>query len=172
MKIGLFYGTNTGVTEIIAEQLTDKLKDNNFEIDIYDIADTPVDKMDEYETLIIATPTWNDGELQDDWEEAIEEYKAFTFDGKKVGFVGTGDQEAYCDNYLDAIGVMAKPVRESGGSIFGRWSSEGYNHTHSLGQDDDGMWVGLALDNDNQEELTDERMDKWIEQIKGELGLS
>ena len=171
MKIGLFYGTNTGVTEIVAEQLTEKLEENGFEIEVHDIADSELDNMNNYETLIIATPTWNDGELQDDWEEVIEEYNDFNFDGKKVGFVGTGDQEAYCDNYLDAIGKMAKPVRDSGGEIFGRWPSEGYNHTHSLGQDEDGMWVGLALDNDNQEELTEERMNSWVEQIKGELGL-
>lgn len=170
MKIGLFYGTNTGVTEIVAEQLAEKMNDNGFEIEMHDIADTPLDKLNDYDTIIISTPTWNDGELQDDWEEVIEEYNEFDFSGKKVGFVGTGDQEAYCDNYLDAIGKMSVPVRKSGGEIFGRWPSEGYNHTHSLGQDEDGMWVGLALDNDNQEELTEERMDKWIEQIKGELG--
>lgn len=171
MKIGLFYGTNTGVTEIVAEQLKEKLEENEFDVELFDVADTPVEKILDFDNIIIATPTWNDGELQDDWEEIIEEYNELNFSGKNVGFVGTGDQEAYCDNYLDAIGVMARPVRKTGGNIFGRTSSEGYNHTHSLGQDEDGMWVGLALDNDNQEEMTEERMDKWIVQIKQELGV-
>ena len=170
MKIGLFYGTNTGVTEIVSEQLTEILQENGFEVDLFDIANTPVSEMDNYETLIIATPTWNDGELQDDWEEAMADYEEYDFSGKKVGFVGTGDQEAYCDNYLDAIGVMARPVRSSGGTIFGRWPADGYVHVTSLGQDEDGMWVGLALDNDNQEELTEPRMRKWVSQIKEELG--
>ncbi len=171
MKIGLFYGTNTGVTEIIAEELKEILEEKGFEIDLHDIADTPLDEMNNYDKLIIATPTWNDGELQDDWEEVIDDYKEFDFSGKMVAFVGTGDQEAYCDNYLDAIGVMAKPVRDNGGTIFGRWPSEGYSHTHSLGMDSDGMWAGLALDNDNQESLTAGRMKKWVDQIAKELGL-
>jgi len=169
MKIGLFYGTNTGVTEIVSEQLKDKLEEAGFQIDMFDIADDPIEKFDEYNTIIIATPTWNDGELQDDWEEIIEEYNEYNFKNKKVGFVGLGDQEAYCDNYLDAIGKMAIPVRSSGGTIFGRTSTEGYEHSESVGEDDDGMWVGLALDNDNQEDLTEERIDNWIIQIKEEL---
>jgi flavodoxin I len=31
------------------------------------------------------------------------------------------------------------------------------------------MFVGLALDEDNQEELTDQRIEKWVKQIKEEL---
>lgn len=171
MKFGFFYGTNTGVTEIVSEQIVEVLKENQIEVDLFDIASTPLGKLNDYTHLIIGTPTWNDGELQDDWEEVFQDWCKFDFTGKKVGFVGTGDQEAYCDNYLDAIGRMAKPVREKGGEIFGRWPSNGYVHKHSLGQDPDGMWVGLALDNDNQEELTEERINKWVKQIKGELGL-
>lgn len=66
MKIGLFYGTNTGVTEIVSEELKEVLEEKGFEIDLHDIADTSLEEMNNYETLIIATPTWNDGELQDD----------------------------------------------------------------------------------------------------------
>lgn len=170
MQVGLFYGTNTGVTEIVAEQLRDVLVENGFEIDIYDIASVPLNTMDKYSTLIIATPTWNDGELQDDWEEVWEAWQEYDFTGKKVAFVGTGDQEAYCDNYCDAIGRMGAFVRQNGGEIYGRWSSEGYHFVHSKGYDGDGFFIGLALDNDNQEELTEGRINSWVAQIKNELG--
>ncbi|EAH9105226.1 flavodoxin, partial [Campylobacter jejuni] len=30
----------------------------------------------------------------------------------------------------------------------------------------DGKFVGLALDNDNQEDQTESRIDAWVEQIK------
>jgi hypothetical protein len=33
------------------------------------------------------------------------------------------------------------------------------------------MFCGLALDMDHQKELTDERVDKWTEQVKREFGL-
>jgi len=165
MKIGLFYGTNTGVTEIIAEMVSDELKANGCEVDLFDIANVELDELNAYDNLIIATPTWNDGELQDDWEEKMHEFVKFDFSGKKVAFVGTGDQEAYCDNYLDAIGVMAKPVRANGGTVVGRWKNEGYNEVTSVGLDQDNYWVGLALDQDNQESLTEERIKIWSKQV-------
>jgi flavodoxin I len=33
----------------------------------------------------------------------------------------------------------------------------------------DGKFVGLALDNDNQKEETDERVDDWLGEIKSAL---
>jgi len=170
MLIGIIYGTNTGVTEIVSEQLTKELEANGFEVELNDIASVPLANAAKYDTLIIASPTWNDGELQDDWEEAWPDLEEFDFTGKKVAFVGTGDQEAYCDNYLDAIGRMAVPVRQNGGIIFGRWKKEGYTPVTSVADEGDGYFVGLALDNDNQEELTEGRIKQWVLQIKQELG--
>jgi flavodoxin I len=33
------------------------------------------------------------------------------------------------------------------------------------------MFYGLALDYDNQEELTGERIEKWVAQVKKEFGI-
>lgn len=171
MKIGLIYGTNTGVTEIVAEKLEEELKENGVDVDLHDIASVDFNVIDNYNTLIIAIPTWNDGELQDDWDEVIDQWNSYDFNGKSVGFVGTGDQEAYHENYLDAIGKMARPVRNTGGKVFGRTTTEGFQHTHSVGDDGDGFFCGLAIDEDNQPELTDERIANWVSQIKNELGI-
>lgn len=171
MKIGLIYGTNTGVTEIVAEKLDEELRENGVDVELHDIASVDFNVIDKYNTLIIAVPTWNDGELQDDWDEVLDQWNEYDFDGKKVAFVGTGDQEAYHENYLDAIGKMALPVRNSGGEIFGRTSTKGFQHTKSVGDDGDGYFCGLAIDEDNEPELTDERIANWVIQIKKELGL-
>ena len=45
----------------------------------------------------------------------------------------------------------------------------GYNFTDSDGVEGD-KFFGLALDLDQQDELTDERIDKWVNQIKKEAG--
>ena len=133
--------------------------------------DNTVEIIENYKTLIIAVPTWNDGELQDDWDEVFDQWNDFNFEGIRVAFVGTGDQEAYHENYLDAIGKMAVPVRKSGGVVFGRTSTKGFQHTKSVGDDGDGYFCGLAIDEDNEPELTDERISNWVTQIKDELGL-
>jgi flavodoxin I len=66
---------------------------------------------------------------------------------------------------------MALPVRNSGGEVFGRTSTKGFQHTSSVGDDGDGFFCGLAIDEDNEPELTDERIANWVSQIKSELGL-
>ena len=42
------------------------------EIDSYDIKSTDPSKMLDYSQLIIGCPTWNVGELQEDWEKESE----------------------------------------------------------------------------------------------------
>lgn len=169
MLVGIFYGTNTGLTEIVCEQLADEMKKQGFEIKLHDIASVPLSEAAKFDKLILASPTWNDGELQDDWEVAWPDLESFDFTGKTVAFLGMGDQEGYCDNYLDAIGRMAVPVRRNGGKVVGRWSSKGYVHTHSVADEGDGFFVGLALDNDNQEDQTPARLEKWVAQLKSEF---
>ncbi len=171
MLIGIFYGTNTGFTETVAQRLEEILKDNGFEVDIYDMASANVDDMSKYEYLIIASSTWNDGELQDDWDAVFAEYERFDFTGKTVAFVGLGDQDGYPDNFLDAIGILAKPVLKNGGKIVGYWSTEGYDFNESVGLAENGKFYGLGIDQDNQEDQTEDRLNAWVAQLKSELGV-
>jgi flavodoxin I len=59
---------------------------------------------------------------------------------------------------------------ELGGTTVGFWSTDGYEHSDSKAIKN-GKFVGLAIDEDNQSELTDERIKKWVAQIKPEFGL-
>ena len=53
----------------------------------------------------------------------------------------------------------------NGGKLIGKWSTEGYEFDESLGCVD-GEFLGLAIDYDNQDDLTEERIEAWVEQIK------
>ena len=169
-KIGLFWGSNTGNHEDATNYLTDYMKGEGCEVDLFNIAETPPVKMLEYEKLIIGCPTWHIGELQDDWDAIYEEYKKLDFSGKTAAFFGCGDQVGYAENFLDAIGLLAKPFMDNGGTLIGRWPPEGYEFDISLAQDGDDF-LGLGLDNDNEEELTEERLIIWAELIKDEFGI-
>ena len=60
-------------------------------------------------------------------------------------------------------------VIENGGKIVGKWPTEGYEHTESKAEVEEGVFLGLALDEDNQYEQTDERVDTWVAQIINEF---
>ena len=110
------------------------------------------------------------GVLIDDWDSVFLKFKELDFKGKTAAFFGCGDQVGYSDNFLDAIGLLAKPFMEKGGTLIGRWPTEGYEFDESLALDN-GEFLGLGLDNDNQEDQTEERLLIWAELIRDEFGI-
>ena len=165
-NIGLFYGTQTGKTESIAEMIRDEFGAS--EIDMHDMSQTDVSDFDGYTKLIIASPTWDVGELQSDWDAFFPELDSMDFKGKTIAYFGTGDQMGYADNFMDAIGILEAKISARGGKTVGHWSTEGYEHTESKAERN-GKFVGLAIDEDNQPELTEARVKTWVAQIKREF---
>ena len=53
------------------------------------------------------------------------------------------------------MGILEEKIAELGGETVGYWSTEGYDFSDSKALRDD-KFVGLALDEDNQSELTEE----------------
>lgn len=165
MATAIFYASNTGATADIAEQISNKLGG----IPFFDIADSGITTIDEYDKLILGTCTWGDGELPDDWLDIFNELGKVDFSNKTVALFGLGDQESYEDNYLDAVGILYNRVFQNGAKVVGFWAiDEEYYYENSLAVQD-GKFVGLALDEDNQDELTVDRINQWCEQIKGEI---
>ena len=69
---------------------------------------------------------------------------------------------------MDAIGFLAKPFVENGGNLIGKWSTEGYEFDASEAIDGD-EFLGLGLDNDNQEDESEERLIIWAELIRDDF---
>jgi flavodoxin I len=168
-KIGLFFGTQTGNTEAVAEAIQAKLGGDSV-VDLHDISEAEPGDFEAYECLIIGCPTWNIGELQADWEGFYDELDAIDFSGKKVAYFGTGDQIGYADNFQDAIGILEEKVASLGGTTVGYWPADGYEFNDSKALRGS-KFVGLALDEDNQSDLTDQRLTAWTAQLKVEFGL-
>jgi flavodoxin I len=168
-KIGLFFGTQTGNTQTVAEQIQ-KALGGSAVVDLIDIAGADVDDFAKYPYIIIGCPTWNIGELQGDWQGFYDELEAIDFSGKKVAYFGCGDQIGYPDNFQDAIGILEEMITSLGGKTVGYWSTEGYEFNASRALRGN-QFVGLALDEDNQSELTPKRIQAWTQQLKTEFGL-
>ena len=168
-KIGLFYGTQTGNTQNIAESIQKEFGGDSV-VTLHDIADAGTDDFEGYENIIVGCPTWNVGELEGSWEGFYEDLDEIDFNGKKVAYFGPGDQVGYAENFQDAIGILEEKISELGGKTVGQWPTEGYEFEESKAVKN-GKFVGLALDEDNQSDLTDKRVKKWVSQLKGEFGL-
>lgn len=168
-KIGLFYGTQTGNTQTIAERIQQELGGEQM-VDLFDIAEATADDFEPYSCIIIGCPTWNIGELQSDWDGFYDELDSIPFAGKKVAYFGVGDQVGYADNFQDAIGILEEKITSLGGTTVGHWPTEGYDFNDSRAVRN-GQFVGLAIDEDNQSDLTDSRVKTWVTQLKQAFSL-
>ena len=65
-KIGLFYGSDTGVTKEIVEKIQNTFSKD---IELHDIANSKKEDIEQYDKLILASSTWGDGDFQADWED-------------------------------------------------------------------------------------------------------
>ena len=173
-KIGIFFGTDTGRTRLVAKQIAKKLGDT---------ADAPVNigrttlaDFLAYDHLIVGSPTLGDGMLpgescglsQPSWEEFVPQLAAADLTGKTIAIFGLGDQKKYAHEFVDAIGILHDAFVARGARVVGRWPTAGYDFEASQAVDGD-EFLGLALDQHHQPVLTEARIDTWLAQIKTEF---
>jgi flavodoxin I len=169
--IGLFYGTNTGFTMIVAELIQKEFDEIAPDlVTVYEISRDNLEKMQDYEYLIVGCPTWNVGQLQDDWDALFLRLDGLNLRGKKLAIFGLGDQYGYPDNYCDAIGILGEKFAERGAERVGFTPADGYAFSYSRGVEN-GMFMGLALDEENESEKTPERVTNWLWQLVDEFDL-
>ena len=105
------------------------------------------------------------GDLQDNWQEGLEILKTKNLTGKKVAFIGVGDQESFGDSFVDGIGIIYEEIKDKGITLIGQTSTDGYSYSNSTGILD-GDFLGLVIDENNQSNLTDGRIKLWIESVR------
>lgn len=163
--IGLFYGTTYGMTEKSAEKI--KKAFGNAKVDLYNLAHASIDDMKKYKNLIFGTSAWGIGEMQDEWEMFIDNLSDIDFSGRKLALFGLGDQKEYPESFVDGLGTLYCRLPDKSG-VVGSWPIEGYNFYFSLANKD-GEFIGLVLDDHQQKEMSEQRIKKWVAQLKKEF---
>ena len=175
MRIKIIFGTDTGNTELVVEDLV-KLLDNSqsfiedaseINYEVIPVPDIDENTWNDADLFILGIPTWYDGELQSDWEEYFEEFKTIDFSNKIVAIFGLGDQLGYEEWFCDGVGILAKTIIKNGGQTIG-WTD--IDDSYDLEEEPKSMYnescfYGLCLDEDNQGELTQDRLKNWVEKI-------
>ena len=165
-KIGLFYSFASIKTAKIAGLVHNAFSGSD--IQLINVDDVHIQSFLEFENLIIAVPTWFDGELPNYWDELLPALEEIDFSNRRIAIFGLGDQKGYSENFCDAIGIMAEFLEERGATIVGENSLEGYTFEGSKAVRN-GQFVGLPIDQENQARLTNERIEQWIENLKKEF---
>lgn len=161
-KTVVVYGSSTGTCEAIANTIASKLG-----VEAINVADLNDAIVADNDNLILGTSTWGAGELQDDWYDGVEVLKGADLAGKTVALFGCGDAESYPDTFCGAMAEIYNAVKDQA-NVIGAVSTDGYTFDDSEAVID-GQFVGLALDDVNEDDKTEGRIDAWIDAIKGQL---
>lgn len=159
-KTVIIYGTSTGVCEDLANRIGTKLGVDNI-INVTNLDDNVIA---DNESLILGTSTWGAGEVQDDWYDGLRIIKSANLNGKTVALFGCGDSESYPDTFVGGMAEIYHAVTDAGAQVIGAVATEGYTFDDSESVVD-GKFVGLALDEVNEDSKTDERIDAWVTEI-------
>ena len=168
-SIGLFFGSTNGHTAAIAQEIKRVLDDRYARqggetVELFDLAECYLADAAEFDRLILGVPTWNTGQLQRDWETAIDELDELDLTGVRAALFGLGDQVGYPDTFGDALFFVADRLRDRGATLVGEWPVAGYTFSASWAMEN-GRFLGLMLDEDNQPDLTAGRLDAWLAQV-------
>ena len=173
-KIGIFFGTDTGNTRRIAKDIASKLGSEAAKP--VNIRTAVVDDLLGYDLLILGTPTYGEGALPGlstgnattSWEEFLPTLVGQDFTGKKIALYGLGNQKSYTNDFVSAMYYIYDTFKQCNATVIGAWDIDGYQFSYSKAVID-GQFVGLALDQENQKELTAERLDTWLAQLQKQL---
>jgi flavodoxin I len=170
--IGLFFGSTNGNTTAVAQLVQREFADQaGVEVELFDVADYYLEEMLDFDYLIVGIPTWNVGQLQRDWDAIIEEFDEVNLQGKQAALFGLGDQVGYPDTFGDAVFFLADKLESQGTKLVGSWPTDGYEFSGSWALRA-GRFIGLMIDEDNQRELTEMRVQAWVRQLVDEFGFS
>lgn len=162
-KTIVVYGSSTGNCEGIAQKIAEKLG-----CEAIDVNSLNADVINANDNLILGTSTWGAGDMQDDWYDGVKVLKAAGLSGKTVAIFGCGDGESYSDTFCGGMAELRDAAQEAGANIIGAVSTEGYTFDDSAAVDGD-KFLGLALDEDNESDKTDERIENWVAEITPQL---
>ena len=165
-NICVIYGSSTGTCQGLAEKIGQQLgvQDDG----IIDVQNLSADVVNKYDVLILGTSTWGAGEMQDDWYDGVKVLKQAGLQGKVVAVFGCGDSESYSDTFCGGMAELYNAAKDAGATMMGEVATDGYNFDDSEAVVD-GKFVGLALDEVNEDDKTDSRIEAWVEELKKNL---
>ncbi|ABA88115.1 flavodoxin, putative [Syntrophotalea carbinolica DSM 2380] len=162
-QIGIVYGSTTGNTTKYAEMMQQLLGKER--ADLIDISQAEKEDLARYPNLIMGISTWGYGDVQDDWGKKMALLQEVDLQKKRIALFGLGDQEAYPSTFVDAMGTLYEVLVDCGANPIGAWPMDDYcfdGSTAILNK----QFVGLALDEDNQEDKNTNRVETWLQRLE------
>jgi len=165
--VGIIYATEGGTTKEIAGKISKMIDVEH--LDIEDVRDA--EDLAKYDALIVGTPTHNtlaeEYRSGTGWDDIIDDIKKLDMSGKSVAVFGLGDSQCYSEGFCDAMEELHRTFKGTGATMVGYVDSSDYQYDESKSEIE-GKFIGLPLDEMNEDDLTEDRLKDWLLQLKKE----
>lgn len=168
-KTVLFFSPEGGNVDSVANKLGELI--GNDKVDIIPAKEVEKGDLYKYNNIILVGSTvgadhWNNEVVADEWPEFFTKIREISFEKKKVAIVGLGNSVLYPEHFADGIAILYERIKQQNGELLGFVDAKDYDFTDSEALNDKGFFCGLPIDEDNEAELTTERLEKWISILK------
>lgn len=171
-KTAIFFGPLDGAVHRVAKKLQKAIGEDK--VIMVPVNDANVEDINKYDKIIfgistVGKETWHSVYTNVDWAKFLPEIGKTRYENKTVAIYGLGDHITYASTFVDHIGLLGRELVNNGATLVGQVSAEGYEFDESEALID-GMFMGLPVDEDFEPELTDERVNSWVSQLKPHFG--
>lgn len=171
-KIALFYAPEKGSTDRVAHKFAEIAGKERFDLTLVD-ENTKAEQLDAYKHIIFAVSTvgrdsWSSDYNKVGWDFFITKLESYDLTGRTVAVIGLGNHILYPNNFVDAMGLLARVAVQQGADLVGKCSTDDYEFSDSDAVEGD-MFLGLPIDEDNDDDLTEERLTNWWESIRSDF---
>jgi flavodoxin I len=167
-KIGLFYSPAGGSTEKAANKIAETI--GNEYVDLVLVKEnTEAELINKYHNLIFGISTVGKDTVdttykKSGWDWFMPKIENLVLKDKTIAIFGLGNHILYPKHFVDAIGILGKQLLEQGAQLVGYCPVEDYEFEESEAVVD-GMFLGLPIDEDTENDLTDKRINSWVANI-------
>ena len=171
-KTALLYSPEGGNVNRVTIKLGKLI--GNDKVDIIPIRKVVKGELDKYKQIIFVGSTvgadhWTNEIVADEWLEFFNKRDDISFENKKLAIVGLGNSVLYPEHFADGIAHLYNKITDRKGKVLGFVDAKEYEFTDSESVNDDGFFCGLPIDEDNEEELTTKRLEKWVSMLKADF---
>ena len=168
-KTAIFYSPKGGSVNSVAIKLGALIGKDK--VDVIPVTEAEQADIARYNKMILVGSTvgadhWDNEIIVDEWTPFFAKIQGIRFEDKKLAIVGLGNSVLYPSHFADGMAVLYEKLIKQNAKVLGKVDSKDYDFEDSEALDDEGFFCGLALDEDNESELSTERLEKWILQLQ------
>src|SRR5690606_31497450 len=115
MKTIIVFGSFVGNTETMAGYIRDGLSQSGMQCDVRDVMDVSADILNDYDLLIIGSPTYEPKMIQEDMLPSSDQLEKMRLGGKLAAAFGPGDS-AWPD-FCSAVEMLEERLRHCGAEL-------------------------------------------------------